>query len=64
MLRCVVADFKAAGHEVTVLLDARLSKLNPPIEADCTVPIFYANEPQKFISNIANNKRCNLHYRT
>ena len=46
MLRGVVADFKAAGHEVTVLLDERISKLNPPIDADCTVPIFYANEPK------------------
>ena len=32
MLRTVVSDFKAAGHEVTVLLDARISKLNPPID--------------------------------
>jgi predicted ATP-grasp superfamily ATP-dependent carboligase len=53
MLRSVVADLKAAGHEVTVLIDARLSKLNPPIDADCTVPIFYAKEPEKFLNNIA-----------
>lgn len=53
MLRCVVTDFKAAGHEVTVLLDARLSKLNPPIDADCTVPIFYSQEPEKFLKSIA-----------
>lgn len=53
MLRSVVADFKAAGHEVTVLLDARLSKLNPPLDAQCTVPIFYPGEPEKFLSRIA-----------
>ena len=53
MLRCIVEDFKAAGHEVTVLLDARLSKLNPPIDADCIVPIFYPEEPEKFLNNIA-----------
>lgn len=53
MLRSVVADFKVAGHEVTVLIDARLSKLNPPIDADCTVPIFYPKEPEKFLNNIA-----------
>ena len=53
MLRCVVSDFKAAGHEVTVLLDDRLSKLNPPIAADCTVPIFYHHEPKNFLKNIA-----------
>ena len=53
MLRCLVEDFKAAGHEVTVLLDARLSKLNPPIDADCIVPIFYPHEPEKFLISIA-----------
>jgi tyramine---L-glutamate ligase len=53
MLRCLVADFKAAGHEVTVLLDSRLSKLNPPISADCTVPIFYPEEPKRFLKNTA-----------
>jgi len=53
MLRTLVADFKAAGHEVTVLLDARLSKLNPTIAADCTVPVFYARETEKFLVNAA-----------
>jgi len=53
MLRTVAADFKAAGHEVTVLLDSRVSKLNPPLEADFTIPISYAGEPERFISNIS-----------
>jgi predicted ATP-grasp superfamily ATP-dependent carboligase len=53
MLRCVVQDFKAAGHEVTVLLDAKTSKLNPPIDADFTLPIFYSYEPERFLKNIA-----------
>ncbi len=53
MLRCISADFKAAGHEVTVFLDSRISKLNPPLEADYIVPIFYADEPRRFLSNIA-----------
>jgi tyramine---L-glutamate ligase len=53
MLREVVSDFKAAGHEVTVLLDARLSKLKPPIDAGCITPIVYSKEPEKFLSNIA-----------
>jgi tyramine---L-glutamate ligase len=53
MLRSLVSDFKAAGHETTVLLDARLSKLNPPLDADCTIPIFYPEEPQRFIASIA-----------
>ena len=53
MLRCLVEDFKAAGHEVTVLLDERLSKLNPPMNADHIVPIFYPYETEKFLINIA-----------
>ena len=53
MLRGSVADFKEAGHVVTVLMDARLSKLNPPINADCTIPIFYPKESEKVIANIA-----------
>jgi hypothetical protein len=53
MLRTAVADFEAAGHEVTVFLDDRLSKLNPPISADCTVPISYAQEAEKFLVNAA-----------
>lgn len=53
MLRSLAADFKAVGHEVTVLLDERISKLNPPLDADFTVPIVYSSEPQKFLSNIS-----------
>jgi predicted ATP-grasp superfamily ATP-dependent carboligase len=53
MLRSIAADFKANGHEVTLLLDARLSKLNPPIEADCTVPVMYPEEPRKFLTCLA-----------
>ncbi len=53
MLRSMAADFKAAGHEVTVLLDERISKLNPPLEADFTVPIIYQSEAQKFLASIS-----------
>jgi tyramine---L-glutamate ligase len=53
MLRTLTSDFKSAGHEITVLLDARISKLNPPISADCIVPIFYNDEPKKFLASIA-----------
>ena len=53
MLRCVAENLKTAGHEVTVLLDSRLSKLNPLLDIDCTVPIFYPNEPEKFLTSIA-----------
>ena len=53
MLRSIVSDFKSAGSEVTVLLDARLSKLNPPIAADCTIPVFYPKEAEKLLINAA-----------
>lgn len=53
MLRCAASDFSSAGHHVTVLLDARLSKLNPPLKTDYTVPVFYAGESQRFLSNLA-----------
>ncbi|TFH22508.1 ATP-grasp domain-containing protein [Candidatus Bathyarchaeota archaeon] len=53
MLRCLVEDFKVAGHEVTVLLDGRLSKLNPPLDADLIVPIFCCNELEKFLISTA-----------
>ncbi len=49
MLRCLTEDFKAAGHEVTVLLDGRISKLNPPLATDFTVPVFYAKEAEKLL---------------
>jgi tyramine---L-glutamate ligase len=50
MLRSIAADFKAAGHEVTVLLDERISKLNSPIEADFVVSVVSCSEPQKFLA--------------
>ncbi len=53
MLRTIVSDFKAAGHEITVFLDERISKLNPPMSADYTVPIIYSHEPATFLANIA-----------
>ena len=53
MLRCVVADFTAAGHEVTVLMDVRIAKLHPQIDAFCILPINYAKESEKFLKRIA-----------
>jgi hypothetical protein len=55
MLRCFVADLKANGHMTTVLLDGRLSKLNPPLEADCIVPVLSQEEPKRFIADITKN---------
>lgn len=53
MLRSVASDFKAVGHEITILIDARLSKLNPPVDAQCTVPIFCKGEPEKLLRSMA-----------
>ena len=44
MLRSAVSGFKAAGHQVTVLLAAGLSKYNPPLNADCVIPVFSSME--------------------
>ena len=39
MLRTLIADFKTGGHTVSTPLDSRIAKLNPPVEADCVVPV-------------------------
>ncbi len=52
MLREVVADFTAAGHEVTVLLDARIAKLHPPLEVFCILPICFSKESERILRNI------------
>lgn len=55
MLRCVSADLKAAGHQVTVLLDERISRFNPPLDADCTIHVSSGVLPQEIISTTAAN---------
>jgi predicted ATP-grasp superfamily ATP-dependent carboligase len=53
MLRTVISDFKAAGHTVTTLLDARIARLNPPINADCVIPVFSPQEAHANIQKIS-----------
>jgi predicted ATP-grasp superfamily ATP-dependent carboligase len=53
MLRTLISDFKAAGHYVTATLDSRLAKLNPPIGADCIVPVFSSREVQAAIRKVS-----------
>ena len=53
MLRTLTADFKAAGHSVTTLLDSRLAKWNPPIDADCIVPVSSPQEAEANLQKIA-----------
>jgi predicted ATP-grasp superfamily ATP-dependent carboligase len=53
MLRTLTADFKAAGHSVTTTLDSRVTRLNPPISADCVAPIFSSRETQATLRKLS-----------
>jgi predicted ATP-grasp superfamily ATP-dependent carboligase len=53
MLRTLISDFKAAGHYVTATLDSRLARLNPPMDADCVVPVFSSREAQAAIRKVS-----------
>jgi predicted ATP-grasp superfamily ATP-dependent carboligase len=53
MLRTLVADFKAAGHSVSTVLDSRLAALNPPLEADCIISASSFQEAKLAIHNIS-----------
>jgi predicted ATP-grasp superfamily ATP-dependent carboligase len=44
MLRSLISDCKAAGHNVTTLLDSRLKAFNPPNEADQIVSVSSSKE--------------------
>lgn len=55
MLHSLAADFKAAGHYVTALLDSRIAKFNPPLVADCIVPVLAPHEAQKVIRRNASS---------
>ncbi len=53
MLRSFTEDLKAAGHQVTVLLDERISKLNPPLKADFIIPVSKPQESSLFLLGLA-----------
>jgi predicted ATP-grasp superfamily ATP-dependent carboligase len=44
MLQSLISDCKAAGHNVTTLLDSRLKAFSPPNEADQTVSVSSPSE--------------------
>jgi predicted ATP-grasp superfamily ATP-dependent carboligase len=44
MLRSLISDCKAAGHNITTLLDSRVTEFNPPNEADQTVSVSSPSE--------------------
>lgn len=53
MLRSLISDFKASGHSVTTFLDSRIARLNPPIDADCVVPVFSSQDARANIRKIS-----------
>jgi predicted ATP-grasp superfamily ATP-dependent carboligase len=53
MLRTLISDFKTAGYFVTTMLDSRLATLNPPIEADCMVPVFSSRDAEAAFQKIS-----------
>jgi predicted ATP-grasp superfamily ATP-dependent carboligase len=53
MLRTLIADFKVAGHGVTTMLDSRIARLNPAVDADCIVPVSSSQEAHDSLQKIA-----------
>jgi predicted ATP-grasp superfamily ATP-dependent carboligase len=53
MLRTMISDFKATGHHVTITLDSRVARYNPPLTADCIVPVFSSPETQAIIRKLS-----------
>jgi predicted ATP-grasp superfamily ATP-dependent carboligase len=53
MLRTLISDFKAAGHHVATTLDSRVARFNPPIDADCAVPVPSSRETQAKIRKLS-----------
>jgi predicted ATP-grasp superfamily ATP-dependent carboligase len=49
MLRSLIAGLRVAGHRVTVIVAAELARFNPPLHADCTIPVFSFHEAQQAI---------------
>jgi predicted ATP-grasp superfamily ATP-dependent carboligase len=52
MLRSLISDFKVAGHQVTTLLDSRLTGFNPPLEADEVVSVSSSEELDKKLKEL------------
>lgn len=53
MLRCLISDCKAAGHNVTTLMDSRLIAFDAPIEAENIVPVYSWDEVYKKLKEIS-----------
>ena len=53
MLRTLTSEFKAAGHNVTTLMDSRLTAFNPPNEADKIVHVSSTYEVDKKLKELS-----------
>lgn len=53
MLSTLISDFKTAGHNIITTIDSRLAKLNPPLSADCVVPVRSVQETKSSISRLS-----------
>jgi predicted ATP-grasp superfamily ATP-dependent carboligase len=53
MLRTITEDAKAAGHNVTTVLDSRIAKLNLPLEAENKIPVDSWRETENAIQEAA-----------
>ena len=53
MLRAIIADFRAAGHSVTTVLDSRLTALNPPVHADLVVSAPSLQDAKKTVQELS-----------
>ena len=55
MLRNIISDFKASGHNVTTLLDSRLMEFNPPNKADRIISISSIRQFDTKIRDLSNS---------
>ncbi len=55
MLSGLTTDFKAAGHETTVLLDSRIEAFHPPLKADHVVNILASGATDPSMEDAAEN---------
>jgi len=53
MLTGLVSDFRAMGHEVSTLLDSRVMKFNPPLEATEVHPISSRTDLKESLQNLS-----------
>ena len=53
MLRSLISDCKAAGHDVTTVMDSRLRVFNPPNEADRVVSVSSPTEWQSKLEELS-----------